>query len=67
MAMVGSPLDYYQWAALRDLDAHLAEATAEQVFTVGLHEYLDVFLGKVAAFHGAVSNAYFEQYLGDER
>ncbi|MFN8640169.1 MAG: alpha-E domain-containing protein [Candidatus Binatia bacterium] len=130
VAMVGSPLDYYQWAALlkslsafeafrrryhaglrpvdiaefvlferdfprslrftvdrmehalreigvaeddrpatalRDLDAHLAEATAEQVFTVGLHQYLDTFLGKVAAFNAAVSNGYFEQYLGDER
>ncbi len=54
-------------AKLRELDAHLAEATAEQVFTIGLHEYLDQFLAKVGAFNGAVSRAYFEQYLGDDR
>jgi uncharacterized alpha-E superfamily protein len=64
---IGVDADDRPAAALRDLDAHLADATAEQVFSLGLHEYLDVFLGKVAAFNTAVSHVYFEQYLGDER
>jgi uncharacterized alpha-E superfamily protein len=64
---IGAGADDRPATTLRDLDAHLAETTAEQIFTVGLHQYLDAFLGKVATFNAAVANAYFEQYLGDER
>jgi len=64
---IGSDAGDLASTALRELDTLLAEASPEQVFRRGLHEYLDDFLARVGAFSGAVSREYFEQYLGDER
>jgi uncharacterized alpha-E superfamily protein len=54
-------------AAMAALEAHLHETSADKALSLGLHEYLEVFLTKVAAFNSAVSREYFEQYLGEER
>jgi uncharacterized alpha-E superfamily protein len=54
-------------AAMAALEAHLQETSAEKVLSLGLHEYLEAFLAKVAAFDGAVAREYFEYYLGEER
>ena len=130
ISMVGSPLDYYQWAALLKslsafeayrrqyhaglrpvdiaefvifegdfprslrfsvehmrhalqeigtdgaertvaeitaLESHLHQTSADRVLSLGLHEYLELFLARIAAFNGAVSREYFEHYVGEER
>ena len=54
-------------ATMAALETHLAQTSADRVVSLGLHEYLEQFLEKVAAFNGAVSREYFEQYLGEER
>jgi uncharacterized alpha-E superfamily protein len=54
-------------AAMTALEAHLHETSAETVLSVGLHEYLEEFLAKIAGFNSAVSREYFELHLGEER
>lgn len=54
-------------AAMVALEAHLEETSSERVLSRGLHEYLEEFLVKVAAFDRAVAREYFEYYLGEER
>ena len=54
-------------AALAALEAHVQETSAEKVLSVGLHEYLEAFLTKVADVNAAVSREYFEHYIGAER
>jgi uncharacterized alpha-E superfamily protein len=53
--------------AMAALEAHLHETAADRVLAVGLHEYLEEFLARIAAFNGAMSREYFEHYLGEER
>ena len=52
---------------MQALETHLAQTSADSVLSLGLHEYLERFLEKIAAFNAAVSREYFEQYLGEER
>jgi uncharacterized alpha-E superfamily protein len=54
-------------AAMTGLEGHLEQISAERVLSHGLHEYLEEFLVKIAAFDSAVAREYFEYYLGDER
>jgi uncharacterized alpha-E superfamily protein len=54
-------------AAITALESHLHETSADRVLAVGLHQYLEEFLERIAAFNGAVSREYFEHYLGEER
>ncbi len=54
-------------AALAALEGHVQETSAEKVLSVGLHEYLEAFLAKVADVNAAVSREYFEHYIGAER
>jgi uncharacterized alpha-E superfamily protein len=54
-------------AALAALEAHVQETSAEKVLSVGLHEYLEAFLAKVADVNAAVSRDYFELYIGADR
>jgi uncharacterized alpha-E superfamily protein len=120
LGLVGSPLDYYQWAALlrslsgyeafrrrhpalRPLDVAeprslrfavdrmaqalarvgsarmdspsaravgelselLAKSDGSALFEAGLHEFLERFLARVSALHGALQSEYFEAHLGD--
>jgi len=51
-------------AAVAALDAQLAPADAEKVFADGLHQFLEAFLGRIAALHDAVHDDYFEARLG---
>lgn len=53
--------------AMAALEQHLEQIAAERVLARGMHEYLDEFLGKIAAFDGAVAREYFEYYLGEVR
>ena len=53
--------------AITDLEAHLRETAPDRVLSHGLHEYLEEFLTRIAAFNGALSREYFEHYLGAER
>jgi uncharacterized alpha-E superfamily protein len=53
--------------AIAELEAHLRETAPDKVLARGLHEYLDEFLTRIAAFNSAVSREYFEHYLGAER
>ena len=53
--------------AVATLEAHLHETSADRVLSLGLHEYLELFLSRIAAFNGAVSREYFEHYVGVER
>jgi uncharacterized alpha-E superfamily protein len=48
--------------ALREV---LEKNTAESLFDQGLHEFLDLFLQKVSALHGALQDEYFEAHLGE--
>ncbi len=50
--------------ALRD---HLDNVSAEEVVRSGFHEFLQEFLARVAALDAALSNDYFEVYLGEDR
>lgn len=54
-------------AAIAALEGHLQETSAERVLSHGLHEYLEEFLLRIAAFNAALSREYFEHYLGEER
>ncbi len=54
-------------AAVGALRAQLQESSAERVFGVGLHEFLEQFLDKIAAVHGALVTEYFEAHLGEDR
>lgn len=54
-------------AAMSALEAQLHENSADRVLAVGLHQYLEEFLTRIAAFNGALSREYFEHYLGEER
>jgi hypothetical protein len=45
----------------------MQETSAEKVLSVGLHEYLETFLAKIADVNTAVSREYFEHYIGAER
>src|SRR5215470_16257692 len=50
-------------AAMEALETHLAQTSADRVLSLGLHEYLEQFLAKIAVYNAAVSREYFEQYL----
>jgi uncharacterized alpha-E superfamily protein len=51
-------------AALRQ---HLAGATPQGILDLGLHEYLDDFLGLLAELGTALQSDYFEAHLADTR
>lgn len=38
----------------------MVETTAQEIFNEGLHEYLDRLLHKIAAFHGALAEEFFQ-------
>ncbi len=38
----------------------MVETTAEQIFSEGLHEYLERLLGRIAVFHGALAEEFFQ-------
>lgn len=52
--------------AVEALDALLERGDAASVFEVGLHEFLDEFLGRVSALDQAVQEEYFSVHLGPD-
>ena len=50
------------WDALREIHQLLDKTTPKEVFQRGLHEFLELFLERVSAFHSALAVDYFEAH-----
>jgi len=51
--------------AMADLRGHLSGITPQGILDLGLHEYLDQFLARLAELTLALQGDYFEAHLGD--
>jgi uncharacterized alpha-E superfamily protein len=60
---IGSESSNGAAAAMRALGEHLEATSADRVVSGGLHEYLEAFLVKIAAFNAALTREYFEHHL----
>ena len=66
LASVGLPgADSRTAAAIEALRQHVEEVSAEEVFQLGLHEYLQEFLTRIGELHDAVATDYFEVRIGE--